>query len=238
MAVAYVTGGRTAVGAGTKTLDIDCGAGTNKVLLVVSLGSNQQSTTVTFDGGAMTDSGLSFSGSYGGGMYFSKLWYVIAPASGTKTISVGGASSNGVFGFAYTGVDQTSPITQTATDASGSATSKTNTVASTPEQAWLFQFACTDGAGTNVASTGAVLRASSGNSASWCDSNTAYAAGSRSIATATTGGPCSWQTIYGALQEPVAPSSAIKTINGLAKASVKTVDGLSIASVKTWNGLA
>jgi len=32
-------------------------------------------------------------------------------------------------------------------------------------------------------------------------------------------------------------SSAIKTINGLAKASVKTVDGLAAASVKTWNGL-
>jgi hypothetical protein len=30
-------------------------------------------------------------------------------------------------------------------------------------------------------------------------------------------------------------SSAIKTINGLAKASVKTVNGLAIASVKTWN---
>ena len=35
----------------------------------------------------------------------------------------------------------------------------------------------------------------------------------------------------------VAPT-AIKTINGLAKASVKTVNGLAIASAKTWNGLA
>ncbi len=35
-----------------------------------------------------------------------------------------------------------------------------------------------------------------------------------------------------------AASSAIKTINGLAKASVKTVNGLAIASVKTWDGLA
>lgn len=34
------------------------------------------------------------------------------------------------------------------------------------------------------------------------------------------------------------PSSAIKTIDGLAKASVKTVDGLAIASVKNINGLA
>lgn len=32
-------------------------------------------------------------------------------------------------------------------------------------------------------------------------------------------------------------SSAIKTVNGLAKASVKTVDGLAIASVKNINGL-
>lgn len=35
-----------------------------------------------------------------------------------------------------------------------------------------------------------------------------------------------------------APSSEIKTINALAKASVKTVNGLAIASVKTFNGLA
>lgn len=32
--------------------------------------------------------------------------------------------------------------------------------------------------------------------------------------------------------------SAIKTINGLAKASIKTVNGLAIASVKTWDGLS
>ena len=32
-------------------------------------------------------------------------------------------------------------------------------------------------------------------------------------------------------------ASAIKTINGLAKASVKTVNNLAIASVKTWGGL-
>lgn len=39
------------------------------------------------------------------------------------------------------------------------------------------------------------------------------------------------------LQYPFS-TSAIKTINGLAKASVKTVNGLAIASVKTINGLA
>lgn len=37
--------------------------------------------------------------------------------------------------------------------------------------------------------------------------------------------------------EYTAPS-AIKTVNGLAKASVKTINGLAIASVKTWDGLA
>jgi hypothetical protein len=33
-------------------------------------------------------------------------------------------------------------------------------------------------------------------------------------------------------------SSAIKSVNGLAKASVSKVNGLAIASVKSWNGLA
>jgi len=35
-----------------------------------------------------------------------------------------------------------------------------------------------------------------------------------------------------------AGGSAIKTINGLARASIKTINGLAIASVKTFNGLA
>lgn len=34
-----------------------------------------------------------------------------------------------------------------------------------------------------------------------------------------------------------APASAVKTVNGLARASVKTKNGLAIASVKTFNGL-
>lgn len=33
-------------------------------------------------------------------------------------------------------------------------------------------------------------------------------------------------------------TTAIKTFNGLARASVKTINGLALASVKTWNGLA
>jgi hypothetical protein len=49
-----------------------------------------------------------------------------------------------------------------------------------------------------------------------------------------------WTTTFTPPTAPYdAPStSAIKTINGLDKASVKTVDGLAIASVKTWGGLA
>ncbi len=42
----------------------------------------------------------------------------------------------------------------------------------------------------------------------------------------------------GAGQTMVNVTSAIKTIDNLAKASVKNVDGLAIASVKTWNDLA
>ena len=46
-------------------------------------------------------------------------------------------------------------------------------------------------------------------------------------------------TSYGdTVDYTTAGSSAIKTLDGLAKASVKTIDGLAIASVKTYNGLA
>lgn len=43
---------------------------------------------------------------------------------------------------------------------------------------------------------------------------------------------------FWAIVTSVVVTSAIKTFNGLAKASVKTVNGLAIASVKTINGLA
>ena len=36
---------------------------------------------------------------------------------------------------------------------------------------------------------------------------------------------------------PAGGSSAIKSVNGLAKASAKSVNGLAIANVKSWNGL-
>lgn len=42
----------------------------------------------------------------------------------------------------------------------------------------------------------------------------------------------------GGLFNPAAAGSALKTVNGLAKASVKARNGLAIASVKTWDGLA
>jgi hypothetical protein len=61
-------------------------------------------------------------------------------------------------------------------------------------------------------------------------------AGATGTLTATLGGP-----IYGGKSITLAllavPSSFIKTVDSLAKASVKTVNGLAKASMKTWNGL-
>lgn len=42
----------------------------------------------------------------------------------------------------------------------------------------------------------------------------------------------------GAFAEGTSSSSAIKTWDGLARASIKTWNELADASVKTWNGLA
>lgn len=53
----------------------------------------------------------------------------------------------------------------------------------------------------------------------------------------TTSTSSAW-TVVMAVFKVATGGSAIKTIDGLAKASVKTVNGLAIASVKTWNGLA
>ena len=50
-------------------------------------------------------------------------------------------------------------------------------------------------------------------------------------------GAITWSHV-GCMIENTDPDSAIKTFNGLARASAATVKGLSLASVKTWNGLA
>ena len=52
-----------------------------------------------------------------------------------------------------------------------------------------------------------------------------------------TSGAITWSHV-GCMIENIDPDSAIKTFNGLARASAATVKGLSLASVKTWNGLA
>lgn len=99
------------------------GAGTNTILLVwTALAANANVHGVTYNGVAMT-------GSVAVG--FERLWYLIAPATGTHTVTVSQAADYGYgASLSFTGVDQISPIDNTATDTTAGCT--TCTVSITP----------------------------------------------------------------------------------------------------------
>ena len=133
----------------------------------------------------------------------------------------------------YTGCNQSTATDGTpGTTSQNSGTTLTVTMTVTTTGSWVV-------AGMNndqndfTAGSGTTMRQVNPNYG-LADSNGAVATGSQSlIATYPSG------RARGAIATilPVAATSAIKTIDGLAKASVKVVNGLAIASVKTWNGL-
>jgi len=71
-----------------------------------------------------------------------------------------------------------------------------------------------------------------------CDGNAAITPAGSTTLNLTKVGSALWAGLIATFKPYVAPTTDIKTINGLAIASVKTINGLAIASVKTWNGLA
>ncbi len=99
------------------------GSVSNGILLASVTGDNGNLTSVTWDSGgantAMTNKGRASQGTTR-----AEIWYLINPASGTKSIQASGASSHFIAGsVSYSGVEQTTIFNasspQTATGASG-----------------------------------------------------------------------------------------------------------------------
>lgn len=120
------------------------GSGSDRVLLVfVGYYDRTQSVTaITYGGVALT---LRRRYENGSAAATQEVWRLIAPASGTADIAVtmSGSSTNGIhiYGMAFTGVDQTTPIEADNPDATtvvtGSHTEHDTTITTVSTDAWL-----------------------------------------------------------------------------------------------------
>lgn len=106
----FLNAGHTAFGASPQTLSFDAGTADNRILIACVGTLNNTSTAPTFNGVAFTSAG--YNTTYiGSGRFGVKVWYLIAPASGSHTFSSGtSAGSVETFVLAYSGVNQTTPF--------------------------------------------------------------------------------------------------------------------------------
>lgn len=171
-------------------------------------------------------------------------WILRSPATGTHDlVATRSSTSTAVIRICvatYTGTDTSSqPDSQNTFDVTASSGSATTTVVDS--DCWLIMSYGNDGGTGNDVSAGAstTLRiANAGNGAiAILDSNGAVGTGSQFLNYSTAISNEHFGNII-SLSPADAPTTDIKTVDGLAIADVKTVDGLAIASVKNINGLA
>ena len=106
----FLNVGHTPFGASPQTLSFDAGTADNRILIACVGTLNNTSTAPTFNGVAFTDSGA-FTTYPGVGRFGMRVWYLLAPASGSHTFSSGSsAGSVETFVLAYSGVNQATPI--------------------------------------------------------------------------------------------------------------------------------
>lgn len=212
-------------------------SGSNRILFVSK--GDTGTAVVVYNSVSMTliaQSNVGISG------YNNRSWSLVAPSTGSNTVDFqsGGAKGGGA---SYTGASQ-GALDNTGTGSSGTSP-LTLSITTVADLCWVFMGATSvcSNSSSIAASTGSTLR---GNGVQpiddMCcgafDNNAAKTpAGSVSMS-ATYSNTSGTQGIAGvqASFAPVSPT-AIKTWDGLAKASIKTVDELAIASVKTINGL-
>jgi hypothetical protein len=131
-------------GSGTKTdTSITVGSNANTVLFVINSGSAGDPSAMTWNGVALTKAVAGSSGTR-----WLSLWYLVAPASGSQTLSI--TSTNQIYAtpISYSGVSQTTPVDQsgyhTGTGSSPSYTTNTLTPANANE--WMTSYVQDDAA--------------------------------------------------------------------------------------------
>lgn len=175
-----------------------------------------------------------------------RLLYLAAPTTGANNINFTRSINSGTVGnqnASYSGAKQTGIPDATATNTTPTATPIATSITTVADNCWIVMQSSTWQVTTQSAGTNTTLRQAGSasvepNSIGLYDTNAAQTpAGSKTLNISYTGSTPGSVSISMASFAP-ASTSAVKTWNGLAKASIKTINGLAIASVKTVNGLA
>lgn len=246
MAVAFRSNSTYAPSVGTTNHAVSTPTGFQSGDLLITAFTNPVNATITPPSGwTEVFDGLTLGGPNNFDRYLA--WKIADGTEGSSQTFVSTVSGRpaGVMA-AFSGVDQTTPIEQaTETTPSGAGTAyTTGTITPTKDNCMILVllYGYISAAGTLSftpdASYTERFDIPNTNNGAGIEGQTLL---QTSAAAATGTGTASTSvTRYDVILaiRPAATSSAIKTVEGLAKASVKTVQGLAIASVKTIEGLA
>ena len=194
-----------AAGAGTLTWSHAC-TGSDLILWVYAYcGNNSAVTSPTYNGSAMTvHQSLAMTGGAAG--QYIRSWYIIAPSTGTNTVSLTSNSDMYGFGASYTGAAQTGQPDSGNTQALTPVNSITTSTTTIADNCWLVGFSYTGNAQTAGSNT--TLRANTSSILYIIDSNSAQTpAGSKSLSVT-----CS-NTFAGMLVASIAPVASGSTVN-------------------------
>jgi len=188
MAIARDTNGYSSATQGSGvgdslTLSHIIGSGSNRLLVVavtISWSGSQTSDSVTWNGTALTKRAEIAESGYGGSTH---IWTLTNPASGTYNVVAnyttdgGSGGSKKVVAIGYTGVDQTTPIDNTATSTGNSVYPHVYSITTTADNCWAFvtDMHRTDGGeGLPTASTNATVIETGAPQGNGCFDNQGY----------------------------------------------------------------
>ena len=211
--------------------------------------------TVAWGAQSLTKLRGDFSSVGGGRDPGTEIWYVVAPTAATAAflITLNGSPTATHIAHCsidvFEGVDQSTPSDETGGEGLTQTTGTTITDSITTTTAGALIIGTIANKATNTSGSGGVTPDTGQTEDYDADITgaTDYLSTAGGYETIASPGAESmgWSslvsddsTISLMALKPASASTAIKTINGLAKASVKTKKGLAIASVKTINGLA
>lgn len=249
MAIVFDAFAETAASTAPTAITLAVGSITNGIILVATgsedFGSSGDITSVSASGLTFTQQ-IEHLYNPAGTTQAVCLWS--APSGSTSgnvdiTVSYGsGVDSGTLFACSFSGVDQTTPMdTAATTNTITSGTSFSCDITTATDNAMLVDIVDhNDGSAVMTKHADQTEIAQLNQSTSQVAGMSYKAAGTAGAKTMSwTADASASRFVYGVVAlRPVAASSSVKTINGLAVASVKTVNGLAIASVKTVNGLA
>lgn len=218
----------------TATFNVTVASNSNR-MMIMGFGHYQSGNNIsgaTYNGDALTVIKAQ-AGSFG---ERAGLWGLVAPDTGTNSFVISGNDSWTGYGvISVYDVDQTLPATTGG--ASGDSSTASASLTTTVANAWVVAaFGCEP---TPTMTTSSGVEDMKEQGASYQNAEMHHVlkatAGSQTMSCSLSYG-ARWNVALCQLK-PYVATSAIKTVDGLAKASVKTVNGLAIASVKTINGL-